>query len=303
MSLLSTPPLPLTTTHVTAAVMVPDDPEDDWVDTDDLDKASKTVENISCPNWTFSRLKDVPKGLSLVNFVHDEKGHTLYRDEPVSKCYPGLRLSDKLASYSSLFVSVLLYFENSHRVLVRVPDIKSRTPHRLHLRRATGVFLSPQELDHTTISFKKKCVDNNSGLDTAFELGVNYSSHTRGIPSQFVFVVVPFHNGQLLLHEAERSHKFYVKSKRQQRFLTSSSNNKRYKKNTETLRLETDIQAARDIVTALRQELVLSRHICNEYAQLMLAVKNALPSLPEGAVKIGLLHGTRTKSLQQVASL
>lgn len=36
-------------------------------------------------------------------------------------------------------------------------------------------------------------------------MGINYSSHSNGVPSQFVFVLIPFHNGKLAMDSAERS--------------------------------------------------------------------------------------------------
>jgi hypothetical protein len=136
-------------------------------------------------------------------------------------------------------------------------------------------------------------VDKKSGHDTAFELGVNYRSHTNGIPSQFAFVLVPFQNGQFLVKEAGRSDKFYVKSKRQQRFLPNNGQSKRPKLNTTTLRIETNIKAAQDIYETLRQRMRVVQHDNAEYVKLMSSVRTVLTLMPDGPVKIGLSYGAR----------
>jgi hypothetical protein len=170
------------------------------------------------------------------------------------------------------------------------------------IRRSTGLFVSPQEISNNTLEFKKKCVDKKSGHDTAFELGVNYRSHTNGIPSQFAFVLVPFQNGQFLVREAERSDKFYVKSKRQERFLPNNGRNKRPKLNTATLRIETNIKAAEDIYETLRQRLRVVQHDNVEYVKLMSSVRTVLTLMPGGAVKIGLSYGSRTLNTESDAT-
>lgn len=285
-----------TNSHIVASY----DSEDEWVDTDDAVAVPKTPHTVELPSFKFSELKDIRRTISLINFIQDENGNTLFRDEPVHKKYPGIRFDSKMASYDSLFVMLVLYFENSERVAVRVPDIKTKkmTP----IRRRAGLFVCPQEISNNTIEFKKKCVDKKSGHDTAFELGVNYRSHTSGIPSQFAFVLVPFHNGQFLVEEAGRSDKFYVKSKRQERFLPQNGRNKRFKTNAETLRIETNIKAAQDIYETLQQRLRVVQHDNAEYTKLMSSVRTVLTLMPDGPVKIGLTYGARSLNTENDAN-
>lgn len=281
--------------------MVSYESEDDWMDTDDVAEVPKTVHTVECPTFKFSELKDIPCSVALMNFTENCHVPTLFRDEPVHKKYPGISLNSKMASYDSIFVMLVLYFENSERVTVRVPDIKTKK--MVPIRRSTGLFVSPKEISNSVIEFKKKCVDKKSGRDTAFELGVNYRSHTQGIPSQFAFVLVPFQNGKFLTEEAGRSDKFYVKSKRQERFLPQNGRTKRPKKNTETLRIETNIKAAQDIYEALRQRLKVVQHDNAEYVKMMSSVRTVLPLMPDGPVKIGLAYGARTLITENEVSL
>lgn len=289
-------PTPTTTTKT----MVSDDSEDEWMDTDDVVVVPKTLHTVECPSFKFSEMKDIPQTITLVNFIQDDNGNTLFRDEPVHKKYPGIRLNSNMVSYDSVFIMLVLYFENSERVAVRVPDIKTKK--MIPIRRRTGLFVSTQEISNNTLKFKKKCVDKKSGCDTAFELGVNYRSHTNGIPSQFAFVLVPFQNGQFLVQEAGRSDKFYVKSKRQERFLPQNGRNKRPKMNTETLRIETNIKAAQDIYETLQHRLRVVQHDNAEYTKLMSSVRTVLALMPDGPVKIGLTYGARSLNTENDAS-
>jgi len=279
---------------------VSNDSEDEWMDTDDVVVVPKTMHTVQCPSFKFSEMKDIPRTITLVNFTQDSNGNTLFRDEPVHKKYPGIRFNSKMASYDSVLVMLVLYFENSERVSVRVPDIKTKKMNPI--RRRVGLIVCPQEISNNTLEFKKKCVDKKSGRDTAFELGVNYRSHTSGIPSQFAFVLVPFQNGQFLVQEAGRSDKFYVKSKRQERFLPQNGRNKRFKTNTETLRIETNIKAAQDICETLQQRLRVVQHDNAEYTKLMSSVRTVLTLMPDGPVKIGLSYGARSLNIENDAS-
>ena len=305
--LLMSPPTPEASTRVTMSNSMPlYDSEDEWVDTDDVETVPKTPHAAQCPSFNFADLKNMPRCVTLVNFIKDGNGNTLFRDEPVRKQYPGIRFNSKMASYDSVLVRLVLYYENSEGVAVRVPDIKTKkmSPIRRSdgpIRRSDGLVVSPQECESNTIEFKKKCMNKKSGRDTAFELGVNYQSHTNGIPSQFAFVLVPFHNGRFLVGEAGRSDKFYVKSKRQERFLPHNGRSKRLKKNTETLRVETNIKAAQDIYETLRQRLRVVQHDNAEYMKLMASVRTVLTLMPEGPVKIGLTYGSRSLNTENDA--
>tara|TARA_B110000091_G_scaffold213563_1_gene263353 strand:+ start:155 stop:1081 length:927 start_codon:yes stop_codon:yes gene_type:complete len=302
MSMLLVPhPTPVHSTRANMTEMMPPyDPEDEWVDTDDIVSVPKTPHAAQCPSFNFADLKNMPMCITLVNFVKDGNGNTLFRDEPVRKQYPGIRFNSKMASYDSVLVRLVLYYENSEGVAVRVPDIK--TKQMSPIRRSDGLVVSPQECGSNTIEFKKKCMNKKSGHDTAFELGVNYQSHTNGIPSQFAFVLVPFQNGRFLVGEAGRSEKFYVKSKRQERFLPHNSRSKRPKKNTEALRVETNIKAAQDIHDTLRQRLRVVQHDNAEYMKLMSSVRTVLTLMPDGPVKIGLSYGSRSLNTENDAN-
>lgn len=289
--------------------------ESEWVDTDDIEIDSRAISNelpksapiakatlkdVVCPCLEFDKVRDIPVSDTLVNFVRDSNGNTLYRDEPVNKEYPGLRFSNKMSQFKNVFVYISLFFENCQRVRVRVPDLKSKKSFRL--RRERGVFIAPSDLGGSPLHFKKKCVNKTTGLDAAFELGINYSSHTNGVPSQFVFVLIPFHNGKLALDSAERSEKFYVKSKRQQRFLTTNGS-KRIKKSTESLKIETDIQSAKEIYLELLGKLKRVQHDKMSYVQMVQMVQTELPSMPDGAVKVGLQYGSRPMVSEDIAVL
>ena len=299
--LLLSQPTPERPTRVNMSNSTPSyDSEDEWVDTDDVVSVPKTPHAAQCPSFNFADLKTMTRCITLVNFIQDGNGNTLFRDEPVRKQYPGIRFNSKMASYDSVLVRLVLYYENSEGVAVRVPDIKTKK--MSPIRRSDGLVVSPQECESNTIEFKKKCTNKKSGRDTAFELGINYQSHTNGIPSQFAFVLVPFHNGRFLVGEAGRSDKFYVKSKRQERFLPHNGRSKRLKKNTETLRVETNIKAAQDIHDTLRQRLRVVQHDNAEYMKLMSSVRTVLTLMPDGPVKIGLSYGSRSLNTENDAS-
>jgi hypothetical protein len=286
-----------TKTMIYEAEMVSDDSEDEWEDSEPI---KNDPQQVSCPTFSFHQLQQLPERTELCNFIVDANGHTLYRDEPyTNKQYPGLCLHSKMAAEKSIYVTQVLYFENSEHVPVRVPDIKSK--HVVQLRQDNGMFIECGSISNKTIFFKKKCVDKKTGHDTAFELGVNYTSHTMGIPAQFAFVVVPFRNGVFQLDQAERSQKFFVKSKRQERFLPHSK--KQRKQNVEHLKLETDIQAARETYKHLLCAFQSVQHDNSEYAKIMSTVKSVLPLMPNGAVRIGLAHGSRPMNNESLVNL
>lgn len=254
-----------------------------------LAKAS-AQEFSSCPLFSFSQLQAMPANLRLHNFIHDANGYTLYRDEPYrNKQYPGLQLTSETLSEDTVHISMALYYQNGNRVPVRVPDVKSKK--NKMVRQKSGVFIERSTIENNRVFFKKKSVNKKSGQDEAFELGVNYSSHTMGVPSQFVFLAIPVQNGRFLMEKAQRSPKFYVKSKRQERHLPQSK--KRRTKNVEHLRINTDIQAAERTYNILLAQFNSLQHDNREYNKILSTVKNVLPLMPSGAVQLGLAHATR----------
>jgi len=295
------------TTPQNNAAMGSYESEDEWVCNDDVgglpaspvDLMStpvtfKQLQNLDhlpiSPKISYEQLQGMEEKLRLTNFVQDVNGFTLFRDEPyVNKQYPGLELNQMASESSSIYISLALYHANSNRVPVRVPDIKSKKVNTVRLQ--NGLLIEASTLNNNTVFFKKKNVNKQTGKDAAFELGMNYSSHTMGVPSQFAFYAVPFVNGKFVMEKAQRSQKFFVKSKRQERFLPQTK--KRRKKNVEHLKIVTDIQAAETTYNKLRAELTSLRHDNHEFTKILSTVKSVLPLMPHGAVHIGLTHGTR----------
>lgn len=285
--------------------------EDEWVCNDEVNSLSvspvapsmvvstfKQLQELDhlpeCPKIDFEQLQAMNETLYLQNFINDTTGFTLYRDEPyVNKQYPGLEMSSMASEHTQVFIALVLYYTNGNRVPVRVPDIKSKKKSKQvkTVRHENGLFVDTSTLHNNTIFFKKKSVDKQNGNDTAFELGKDYSSHTMGVPSQFVFYAVPFVNGTFVTEKAQRSQKFFVKSKRQERFLPQSK--KRRKKNVEHLKIITDIQAAEETYRALVDKLAALQYDNQEYAKILSTVKSVLPLMRNGAVHIALTHGTR----------
>jgi len=289
-----------------------DESEDEWVCNDEVNSLSTSpvapsavgftfkqlqeLDNLpECPKIDFEQLQAMDETLYLQNFINDTTGFTLYRDEPyVNKQYPGLELSSLASEVGHVFIAIVLYFTNGNRVPVRVPDIKSskkKSKQVKTVRHQNGLFVDISTLHNNTIFFKKKSVDKQNGNDTAFELGKDYSSHTMGVPSQFVFYAVPFVNGTFVTEKAQRSQKFFVKSKRQERFLPQSK--KRRKKNVEHLKIITDIEAAEETYRALVDKLAALQYDNQEYTKILSTVKSVLPLMRNGAVHIALTHGTR----------
>lgn len=296
------------------ATMGSDESEDDWEDSDtdnDTGEAPHQLQTpdgfkssdgsqTSIPNFTFQQLQAMNEKLRLKHFIHDANGFTLYRDEPyVNKQYPGLEMNSEMFVGESVYITQALYYKNGNRVPVRVPDVKSKKI--ILVRNETGMFLETKTVPNNCVFFKKKAIDKKTGKDAAFELGINYSSHTMGVPSQFVFVAIPVQNGVLMLDKAQRSPKFYVKSKRQERFLPQSK--KRRKKNVEHLRINTDIQAAERTYNILLASLTSLQHDNREYTKILSTVKSVLPLMPNGAVHIALVHGTRPMFNENIVNL
>ena len=72
---------------------------------------------------------------------------------------------------------------------------------------------------------------------------------------------------------------------------------------TEALKIETDIQSAKEIYNELLQKLKNVQHDKIHYLNMVQMVQDTLPRMPECAVKIGLQYGSRAIVTEDIAVL
>jgi len=266
---------------------------DEWED----NEVVATVNDVKLPQYTKDDRETMPESLQLSNFVKTNHILSLYRCEPANKEYPGICIPPSFAKYEALMVSIELHNAIGRPVRTRLPDFKSKG--MTYKRRGDVVFVIRPELP--VIYFKKKCQDKRTGKDIAFELGGGFSSHTGEITPQFTIVMTPFVNGRLAVEKAVRSPKFHVFSKRQDRHTAQTK--KRHKKNTEILKMDTNIREAETTYQALHRDLERLKHQNRAMTQTNNILRERTMLLPEGPIKIALLYGTRTQKLSNFASI
>lgn len=250
------------------------------------------IEDATVPTWSQAALEKLPELLSLVNFVENIWGYSLFRCEPANKQYPGIAFG--ATTFQSAHVSVQLKNTKSC-VHMRTPDIKDRGLQ--HTRLDSGIVVRPEGVIH----FKKKCLDKQTKKDLAFELGKGYLSFTGDNEPEFVFVVVPFENGAYVPSKAFRSPPFRVFSKRQQRFL--GHKHKRQKRNVEIQKMDTDLHDAVTTLRALDQTLQRETFLNQQMLAFFDDMRAAIHSVQDATAKTALEYALRQMQTSEVATL
>jgi len=278
-----------------------DSDSDEWEDVSDSVSVplsvSKTIENVELPRFGRVDRESLSETLPMVNVVIENGVTKILRCEPAAKKYPGLQLSPYFQNSDAVLLSIHLHNATEDVISMRVPDFK--TTGLDIIRRNGSVFIKQPKL--ASLHFKKKCQDKKTGQDIAFELGKGFLSHTGGIDAQFMMVMIPFNNGRLEVERASRTCKFYVYSKRQSRYMPKKR--KRHKKNTEILKLETNIREAAITLSSLEQDLVKIRYSNQTLENAVCLIRQHTSRLPDGPVKIALVHATRRSACEEVACL
>lgn len=232
-------------------------------------------------------LIDLPKDLKMVNLVSEPTGDVCFRCEPANKIYPGVTIPDNMMQFPFVFLFMGL-LNTTQPINIRIPDLKM-PKNFWYLRTDKGIFIDTSKMSSPTIYFKKK--SQVKGEDTAFRLGKGYLSHTDDAPPQFSLGAVAFQNGSFIYDSARRTERFYVLSKRQDRFLPPTK--KRHKKNTEEARLETNIAAAELTINRTRALRIRLQHRNNIKQRLMASIRHVVSSMPESTAKIALEYAIR----------
>tara|TARA_B110000977_G_scaffold49739_1_gene67582 strand:+ start:3172 stop:4023 length:852 start_codon:yes stop_codon:yes gene_type:complete len=281
-----------------------DSDSDEWEDSDtDYEAQSLTVDitdtidTVLLPTYSKPEREKMPTTLQLLNVIKTKNTLCLYRCEPANKKYPGIRIPSSFAGVEAVMVSIELHNAVGGPVRTRLPNFKSKG--LTSTRRKDVVFIVRPKTD--TIYFKKKCQDKYDGKDAAFELGGGFSSHTGEITPQFTIVMAPFVKGKIVLERAVRTPKFHVFSKRQDRHTVRTK--KRHKKNTEILKMDTNIREATTTLEALKQELSGLRHRTKMAGRINVQIRQMTEGLSDGPIKIALEYGTRTQQSNNFISV
>jgi hypothetical protein len=297
---------------------------DEWVDSEDMIMPQSSSSSSSSSSarqedvYTakipkITEIGKIPKTLELLNLVSDGKRYDLYRCEPALKKYPGVHSEDIKQFRTWLFQIRLCNSApngdgSQSYVPMRLPDFKSKglnfirrnqTP---ELKDAHGRVVDNSSVFVTngvpdTIYFKKKCVDNETKRDIAFELGKGYLSHTRAIDPKFCIIAIPFANGAFVMEKAIRTPDFHVFSKRQTRH-TARANKKR-KISSVVAQYDTNISEAEIVLRSLRTEYEKLRCLNRKYEVKIGTVRRRAAQLPDGPVKIAIEYAT--KNIEQTS--
>ena len=277
---------------------------DEWDDSDTDEVvangpvlAKKSIQDIEIPYIVRKDRETIPMTTRLVNVPEVRGRKYIYRCEPADKKYPGVVIPENMRDSEAVLISIYVHNSVSDPVPMRLPNLKTKNVQTL--RRSWGenvkhscIFLAnPATLADGTVYFKKKCQDKTTGKQTAFDLGKDYLSHTRGFDAQFTIMLIPYEKGRLVLSKASRTEVFHIESKRPER--QHPRRNKRLKRNTEVDKINTNIREAEIALKTLRQELGRLQHHNRKYEVKSRTMKRRLSSLPDGPVKKGIAFALR----------
>lgn len=277
---------------------------DEWDDSDTDEVVArgpvlprKSIQDIEIPYIVRKDRDVIPTGCKLVNVPEVRGRKYIFRCEPADKKYPGIVIPENMRASEAVLMSIYVHNSVSDPVPMRLPNLKTKNVQTL--RRSWGgnvkhscIFLaSPASVADGTVYFKKKCHDKATGKQTAFDLGKDYLSHTRGFDAQFTIMLIPYEKGRLVLSKASRTEVFHIESKRPER--QHPRRNKRLKRNTEVDKINTNIHEAEIALKTLRQELGRLQHHNKKYEVKSRTMKRRLLGLPDGPVKKGIAFALR----------
>jgi len=242
---------------------------------------------------SIENINNLASSVEIINMENEQNGLSLYRCEPAKGNPPGIVIPVELKHYKFLHVSIHL-INGTVPTHMRLPDPKkknvlfSRCLDSDGMER--GAFISTIGTSDT-LYFKKKCINKHSGLDTAFQLGKGFASNTGGITPQFCIVLTPWVVNGFAQDKAVRTDRFYIFSKRQDRYLDAKK--KRPRKNVEIKRLDTDIDAAESTLRILQEQFLRIRHKNIGSEQLFGRIREKLFVMDDSTTKIALTFSTR----------
>jgi hypothetical protein len=288
-----------------------DSSDDEWVDAPVVESTQPEM-NTNAPAEPIARdplasdilslpnIEGLPITVEMVNTENKQNGMTIFRCEPAKGDFPGVTIPSHLRHYKFLHLSIHLLNATVQKHM-RLPDPKKKANIFCRCinddKKERGVFIKSTE----NIHFKKKCVNKHTGKDTAFQLGKGFKSNTGGIDPQFCIVITPWFGNDFVHDQAVRTDRFYVFSKRQDRFLKAKT--KRPRKNTEIDRLDTDISAAESTLRDLQGELMRFRHQNASSEQLFSRIREKSKTMPESTTKIALAFSTRPLNQEETVDL
>tara|TARA_B100001559_G_scaffold196169_1_gene164151 strand:+ start:124 stop:1011 length:888 start_codon:yes stop_codon:yes gene_type:complete len=288
-----------------------DDSDDEWVDSVGVESTEPQT-NTNAPIEPIARdplasdilsltnIENLPISVEMVNTEYKQNGMTIFRCEPAAGNFPGVAIPSQMRHYKFLHVSIHLLNATVPKNM-RLPDPKKKADIFCRCingnNQERGVFIKSTE----KIYFKKKCVNKHTGKDTAFQLGKGFKSNTGGIDPQFCIVITPWFGNDFILDQAVRTDRFYVFSKRQDRFLKAKT--KRPRKNAEIERLDTNISAAESTLRELQVELMRLRHQNASTEDMFNRIREKSKMMPESATKIALTFSTRPLNQEEIVDL
>lgn len=245
--------------------------DSEWVD-DVLESIGANPEKrevekrvVSLPSLSILERENIPQKLRLENFCENESGSTsesgreLRRDEAIRGKWPGVSgLKDVYKDKEQVHLYTFLWNSNKE-VQTRTPDIKQTQGSFIERAREKEKCAVLDLGDRDTIYFKKKCIrqikcektGKVENMDVGFELSGDFAAYTAGKP-YFCFVAVPWDNGYFI-DRAVRSQPFFVRSKRQGRYLNPKK--RKTRKWAEIQKLETDKRNAKTTLQELNEKI------------------------------------------------
>jgi len=219
----------------------------------------------SFPSFSMREREKLPQKLRLENFCDNESGSTsesgkeLRRDEAIRNKWPGVSGLGSVCRHGEQLHLYTFLWNSTKEVRTRTPDIKQTLNSCIERARKKEKCAVLNLGDRDTIYFKKKCIRQmkceKSGkvetVDVGFELSGDFAAFTSGKP-YFCFVAVPWNNGYYT-DRAVRSQPFFVRSKRQGRYLNPKK--RKTQKWAEVQKLETDKRNAETTLQELNVEI------------------------------------------------
>lgn len=275
-----------------------DSGSDGWSDSDDEgpepDEPTVSPTSAALPTWSRKELGVLKCQLELENVIRDQGGFVVYRCEPADKKYPTLSGFSSLRKFKHVHVSILVFNSEEH-VTMKTPDMKNK--YMSYDEYMDGIIFDPKTT--TSLLFKKKC-QNKAGVETGFELGKGYISHTNGATPQFVFVATPFDNGYLK-SKSVRSAPFRIQSKRQERFLEPKQKRRRTKN--DVRKYDTNIGNAKSTFAMLETKLRRAQIVHRAMNRFFDELRNHTDDIDDDTTRLSLQFALRCTEESETASM
>lgn len=270
--------------------------DDEWVDVagpslyqpvaNETWAVADMVNFVKHPHKYHTRL---PSTIGLENVNRDDSGmYRILRCKPVKGRYPQANFPSNF-EYTHVLMTMCLFHDNCTSTDVRFPDLKDKKSVCDHYRGRSGLWINTT--NNRSIRMLKKKTDKQTNKARAFPIGKDYKFQTNNVEPCFVIVGTPYSQGKFLYDKAIRTPPFFVKSKGNGN--NQPNTNKRRRKTKELMKLNTDIDSARNEKQSLERKQAHLGFLNQRHEQFMRELRTHVNQLDDGPAKVALLHATR----------